>query len=98
MMNKKKTKIPDCKIYFPAKGLVGKVESQYMDKPKFIIVPKEKYLKMHPEYSHSIRGSPHRSASAKRSFKGARMEYSSDGEQVRRSSPIRAPKRTIFEK
>lgn len=91
-MNKANNRIPDCKIYFPPKGLVGKVESQYQSKPKFIIVPKDKYIKMHPEYKKSSSKSPNRSISAKRSLRASVLDRSTQRSLVEQSSPIRVPK------
>ena len=98
MNNLKLNKIPDCKIYFPNKGLVGDVETSYRSKPKFIIVPKEKYVKMHPEYTQSKRSSPTRINSAKQRKGGNINEYSNNHSRAEYSNIRREPQRKIVER
>jgi hypothetical protein len=89
----------DCTIYFPMKGLVSRADRKVARKPRFIIVPKDEYVKSHPEFSNSRKGSLQHNRNYRQSQKVTIPEYRDDSlSQAGRSSPASLPKKTLFEK
>ncbi|CAI2366895.1 unnamed protein product [Moneuplotes crassus] len=90
-------KMSDCKIFFPSKGLIGKVESKYKEKPQFVIIPKEKYLRMQSgtnfDNTTTLRSSPF----MRKSRKNAMNNYKSNRSLINYSSPPRQPKKKLFQ-
>jgi len=86
----------DCTIYFPLKGLISKQKNNDRHKPKFIIVPKDEYVKSHPEF-HNRKSSLHSTLSYKNVGKGVLPGSDQDVvSQPHRSSPGSQPKRRLF--
>lgn len=83
-----KREMQDCKIYFPLKGIINDAPKQ-KPKPKFIIVPKDDYVKSYPKFkeerkpsiSHDTRVS-HRSLPRKILFRKKDMGLFSNKEQA----------------
>lgn len=96
---KPKAEVEDCTIYFPMKGLVSRADRRTTRKPKFIIVPKDEYVKSHPEFKNSRKGSLQNNRNYREIHKATIPEYREDSlSQADRSSPSSLPKKTLFEK
>ncbi|CAI2362321.1 unnamed protein product [Moneuplotes crassus] len=93
--NKTFHKMPDCKIFFPSKGLVGEIESRFKEKPKFVIIPKEKYIRM-SQRNHFDNQTLKYSSTGRQSRKIIVNDYQSDKFQRSSLSPVRDPQRKII--
>lgn len=98
-ITKRVNKIPDCTIYFPLTGILGKDNSKNKRRPKFIIVPKDEYVKSHPGYMHSRKPSTNNALSNKGNKRVTMPEYDREAfSQLEESSPKSLPKKILFEK
>lgn len=96
--NKTLNNIPDCTIYFPFKGMLGDIDANTRRRPKFIIVPKDEYVKSHPEYRVNRKNSLQNTLTTKgdrRVTLNCKTEIYS---QAERSSPVSLPRKMLFEK
>lgn len=96
--NKTLNSIPDCTIYFPLKGLLGDVDTKVRRRPKFIIIPKDEYVKSHPEYYNNRKNSLQNTLTTKGNRR-VTLNYNTEiYSQAECSSPVSLPKKTLFEK